>query len=108
MKLIPKIDRKNKIDEVDIAGTKILFHYIENNAFLKEGYLLNNADKIKNIPTVIIHGRYDMCCPPITAWELHKKIPKADFFLIPAAGHKAEEPGMTDKIIEYTIKFSSL
>ena len=108
-KLIPdgkKINERTGRDA--IASEKILYYYIKNNGFLKEGELIKNADKISNIPTVIIQGRYDMCCPPMTAWELHKKLPKADFYLVPAAGHKADEPGILDKIIEYTNKFSSL
>lgn len=106
------IQGKEKIQENlttnTIAGKKILYHYIKHNGFLKEGELLNGSFKIRDIPAVIIQGRYDMCCPPITAWELHRKLPKADFYIIPSAGHKSDEPGILEKIIEYTNKFSLL
>lgn len=109
MKLLPDEDKlKEKITEDAIAGEKILYWYIKHGAFLKEGELLENANNILAIPTVIIQGRYDMCCPPKTAWELHKKLPKAHFYLIPAAGHKSDEPGIMEKILEYTNKFNSL
>src|SRR3989344_5834804 len=109
MRLVPDEKKlQKKISKVAIAGEKIIYYYIRNKAFLKEGELLKNVHKISHIPTVIIQGRYDMSCPPITAWELHKKLPNADFFLIPAAGHKADEPGIMEKIIEYTNKYSNL
>lgn len=91
-----------------IAGEKICYYYIKNNGFLKEGELLDNAQKLKDIPIVIIQGRYDMCCPMQTAWELYKKIPHADFFITPDAGHKSDERGIMEKILEYIERYSLL
>lgn len=109
MKLIPDADGASKpMAKEAVWGERILMHYIKHRAFLKEGQLLENASRLSGIPAVIIQGRYDMCCPPRTAWELHKKIPHADFHMIPAAGHKSDEPGILEKIIEYSEKFSAL
>ncbi len=109
MKLsVDEADLRKPVSREAVAGERILMHYIRNRAFLREGQLLENAGRLKGIPSVIIQGRYDMCCPPRTAWELHKRMPHADFHMIPTAGHKSDEPGTLEKIIEYTEKFSSL
>ncbi len=42
-------------------------------------WLLENVDKIRHIPTVIVQGRYDVVCPMVSAWDLHRKFPEADF-----------------------------
>ena len=49
-----------------------------------------------------------MVCPPISAWELHKKLPNADFHFIQDAGHSMTEDGIATKLVEYTNKFSML
>ncbi|CAF1090012.1 unnamed protein product [Didymodactylos carnosus] len=62
-----------------IAFARIECHYYAHGAFMSEdSQLVKNADKIKDIPGVIVQGRYDMCCPPITAWDLHKVWPKGE------------------------------
>ncbi|MFA6307734.1 MAG: hypothetical protein WCS88_05155 [Patescibacteria group bacterium] len=53
---------------------------------------------------VIIQGRYDMICPPITAWKLHETWTKADFEMIEASGHHSSEKNNIDVIIKYTNK----
>lgn len=75
-------------------------HYFVNEGFFeKENYLLENMDKIKEIPTVITQGRYDMVCPPKTAWELYKKLDKCYIFMVPDGGHSAGDPGIADGVI---------
>lgn len=63
--------------------------YMANNCFLEEGQLLNNTDKLKNIPMTIVNGRYDVICPPITAYKLHKKLPNSKLIIVERAGHSA-------------------
>lgn len=109
MDLIPNTKyKKNKLSNIDIASAKIYFHYAKNNGFLEENQLIKNATKIKNIPGVILQGRYDMVCPPITAWSLHKAWPKANFHIIEASGHRSAEINKIDKIIYYTNKFQNM
>lgn len=88
-----------------IAFASIENHYFINGGFIKEGQLLRNAGKLKNIPGVIIQGRYDVVCPAITAWELHKKWPESRLTIIPDAGHAYNEPGTLDAIIRATDSF---
>lgn len=105
MDLIPQAEYiKGKLKKEKIASAKIYFHYAKNGAFLKEGQLIKNAHKLKNIPGAILHGRYDMICPPITAWQLHQAWPKADFHIIEASGHHSTEESKTSTIIKYTDK----
>jgi len=58
--------------------------------------LLRDVPRIRHIPSVIVHGRYDVVCPVANAWELHKAWPEAEFVIVPDAGHSAFEPGIID------------
>jgi proline iminopeptidase len=104
-KLIPDTDIISRFgdDEFADAFARIECHYFTNKGFFPEdNYLLNNIDKIRHIPTVIVQGRYDVVCPAESAWELHRAFPEADFHLIADAGHSLSEKGITSKLIEYT------
>jgi proline iminopeptidase len=57
---------------------------------------------------VIVQGRYDVVCPMISAWDLHRKFPEADFHVVQDAGHSMTEEGIAEKLVEYTDKFSDL
>ncbi len=81
---------------------------MNNCWFNSNNHLIENVDKIRHIPGVIIHGRYDIICPVVQAWDLHQAWPEADLHIIPDAGHSIFEEGIKDKILEYTEKFSSL
>ncbi|MFQ6093685.1 MAG: prolyl aminopeptidase [bacterium] len=68
-------------------------YYMANDCFLEEGQLLRDADKIRDIPVIIVNGRYDMVCPPITAYRLHQKLPKSKLIIVEGAGHwMGDEP----------------
>ena len=91
------------------AFARIECHYFMNNCwFDSDNYLIENIDKIRNIPSVIVHGRYDIICPVVQAWDLHKAWPEADFHIIPDSGHSIYEEGIKNKLIEYTDKYSEL
>ena len=66
-------------------------HYLRSGCFIPRNFILRNAEKIARIPTSIVHGRYDLICPPEQAYRLHKKLP-ASRLLIVNAGHAATEP----------------
>ena len=90
-------------DEFADAFARIECHYFTNKGFFKtENQLLENVDKIRHIPTVIVQGRYDVVCPAESAWELHKAFPESHLHIIGDAGHSLSERGITSKIIEYT------
>lgn len=88
------------------AHARIECHYFYHNSFFPtDNYLLENIDKIRHIPGVIVHGRYDLVCPLRSGWDLHKAWPEATLHIIPDAGHSASEPGTTDALIRATDAF---
>ena len=89
------------------AFARIECHYFINGGFFEnENWILENVDKIRHIPTVIIQGRYDVVCPMVSAWDLHREFPEADFEVVQDAGHSMTEEGIAAKLVEYTNKFS--
>ena len=74
-------------------------HYISHNYFIEENQVINNAHKIRHIPTFIVHGRYDMICPLAGAWELYQALPASNLRIVRDAGHSDRETGMIDALI---------
>jgi proline iminopeptidase len=93
-------------DHYAIAFARIETHFFVNAGWLDDAQLLRDANKLKDIPGVIVHGRYDMPCPAKTAWDLSKAWPKADLHIIEAAGHAMTEPGILDQLIRATDRFA--
>jgi proline iminopeptidase len=88
------------------ALARIESHYFVNRGFFDHpDQLLDNVAAIRDIPAVIVQGRYDMCCPMTTAWDLHRRWPEAAFEVVPDAGHAAFEPGIADRLIAATDRF---
>lgn len=91
------------------AFARIENHYFYHNAFFEtDNWILDNVKKINNIPGVIVQGRYDMPCPPVSAYELHKAWPKAEFLLIEEAGHSASELGIARALVAATNKMANI
>ena len=85
------------------AFARIECHYFVNKGFFEqESQLLDNIDRIRHIPGVIVQGRYDVVCPPESAWELAKAWPEADLQIIQAAGHSVSEPGIRHALVQAT------
>ena len=77
-------------DEVDddfIHSATIYLHYTVNKFFISQNQILNQINTIKHIPTIIVHGRYDMICPPQQAYILHQHLPNSKLFFTNFAGH---------------------
>ena len=110
-KLIQSEESIHAFEDVKVAEAfaRIECHYFTNRGFFDtDEWLLENVDKIRHIPTVIVQGRYDVVCPMISAWELHRAFPEADFEIVQDAGHSMTEKGIAAKLVEYTDKFSEL
>ncbi|WP_353193389.1 prolyl aminopeptidase [Pandoraea pnomenusa] len=90
-----------------IAFARIENHYFVNDGFLAPNQLIDGASALRDIPGVIVQGRYDMATPAHTAWELHKAWPEADFYWAPDAGHAFNEPTILHWLIEATDRFAS-
>ncbi|HKR13904.1 MAG TPA: prolyl aminopeptidase [Pyrinomonadaceae bacterium] len=108
LKLIPdqKVIEEFTEPEKAIALARIECHYFINNCFFDtDNYLVENIDRIRHIPSVIVHGRYDIICPFMNAWELHKAWPEASLEIIANAGHAATEPGIAAALVRATDSF---
>jgi proline iminopeptidase len=81
------------------------FARIENHYFINDGFLdqdqkiLNNMEKIRHIQGYIVQGRYDMICPPATAYELSRKWPRCDLRIMSYAGHAMSEPKISSELV---------
>ncbi|KAF9526401.1 proline iminopeptidase [Crepidotus variabilis] len=97
-------------DQFANAFARIENHYFVNAGFMREGQLLEvqEIDKIRHIPTVIIQGRYDVVCPATTAWALKKAFPEATLHIVADAGHSSREPGISKLLVQTTDKFADL
>ncbi len=88
-----------------LAKARIEAHYFRHNAFLEHGQLLRHVDRIRHLPGVIVQGRYDIVCPPRSAWELAQAWPEARLEMV-LAGHSATEPAITDALVRATDAFA--
>lgn len=89
-----------------VAFARIENHYFSNGGFMEDGQLIHEASKLRDVPGVIVQGRYDVCTPPRTAWDLHRAWPEAEFEMIGDAGHASSEPGIIDALIRATDRFA--
>jgi proline iminopeptidase len=104
----PDMIEKFADPEFALAFARIECHYFMNNAFFSsDNYLIENVGRIRNIPTVIVQGRYDVVCPLTSAWDLHRAFPEAQLNIIPDAGHSISEPGIIDALVRATDKFGT-
>ncbi|MEP7185631.1 MAG: prolyl aminopeptidase [Rhodanobacter sp.] len=93
-------------DEFAAAFARIECHYFVHGGFFEhDDQLLRNIDRIRDIPAVIVQGRYDVVCPLRSAWDLHRAWPEADLQIVQDAGHSAFEPGNMHQLIEATDRF---
>jgi proline iminopeptidase len=107
-KLFPDADMIDHFGDAKfaLAFARIECHYFMHNAFFDtDNYLIENIDKIRHIPAVIVQGRYDVVCPMMSAWELHRAWPEAELKITPDAGHSATEPGNISSLVEATDRF---
>ena len=91
------------------AFARIECHYFVNGGFFRSpNQLLQDVDKIRHIPAVIVQGRYDVVCPMKSAWDLHRAWPEATFVVVADAGHAASEHGTLNRLIEAADHFARL
>jgi proline iminopeptidase len=95
-------------DVVALGLARIEAHYFSNDIFLPENSLLENVHRIRGIPGVIVQGRYDAVCPIVSADDLHRCWPEADYIIVPDAGHSAWEPGICAELVRAAEKFKNL
>jgi proline iminopeptidase len=85
------------------AFARLENHYFRHGGFLdRDGQILEDIPLIADIPATIVQGRYDMICPPVSAWKLAERWRRADLRLIPQAGHALSEPGISAELVRTT------
>ena len=85
-----------------LAIARIEAHYFKHGMFIDDDFVLGNIARVRAIPAVIVHGRYDMVCPIVTADRLAAAWPEADYVIVPDAGHSAMEPGIRKALVRAT------
>ncbi|HSW87496.1 MAG TPA: prolyl aminopeptidase [Rhabdochlamydiaceae bacterium] len=96
-------------DEHADSISRIECHYFVNRAFMEtDNWILENVFKIRSIPGIIVHGRYDVICPVENAWELHKAWPESTLEIVPDAGHAISEKGISEALVRATDNFKNL
>ncbi|TMV71327.1 alpha/beta fold hydrolase, partial [Thioclava sp. BHET1] len=85
------------------AFARLENHYFTHAGFLEhDGWILAQKKRIAEIPAVIVQGRYDMICPPKSAWALAQGWDRAILKMVPVAGHALSEPGISAELVRAT------
>ena len=92
-------------DHIALALAKLEHHYFVHRGFFEPDQLLRNIDRIAHLPVRIVQGRYDVVCPPKSAFALHEAWPGAEMVVVDDAGHAASEPGIVRELVRATDMF---
>ena len=100
--LRPNADSVRSVEfrDAGVPLARLEAHYFANGLFLRENQLLEEAQALHGIPGVIVQGRYDVVCPPASAYALAKTWPEARLRIVDDAGHSATEPGIMHALSE--------
>jgi proline iminopeptidase len=94
----------NNTDDI-YTNTLLEYYFVNNGCFLEEGQLLRDIARIRNIQVIIVNGRYDMVCPPYTAYRLHKNLPASRLIIVEEAGHLASEKPVETELLKAMREF---
>lgn len=103
----PEVIEEHTGDDFAIAIARIENHYMINKGWIEEGAMIRNAGILRDIPGVIVQGRYDCCTPPAAAWDLKRAWPQAELNIVPDGGHLFSEPGILDGLLRATDRFAA-
>ncbi len=82
------------------AFSRLENHYFQNGGFLQtDGWILRERSRIEHLPATIVQGRYDMICPPVSAWKLADGWDSCLLKMVPMAGHALSEPGISAELV---------
>lgn len=102
----PEYVKRAASDAFSLAFARIESHFFVNGGFFKEdGQLIKNADILKDIPGVIVQGRYDVVCPAVSAWELKKAWPQSELIMVQTSGHSMGEVGISQELVSATDRY---
>ncbi len=92
--------------DFQMARARIVTHYFRHNAWLEDGILLREVNRLSGIPAILIHGRLDLGSPLVNAWELAQAWSTSELIIVKNAGHTPNDPGMTEALIAATNRFA--
>jgi proline iminopeptidase len=95
----------SRVSDARLAFVRVCAHYFANNAWLEDGEILQNADRLKGIPGILVHGRNDLGGPILTAWELARAWPDARLTVIEDSGHTGSE-SFSQAVVDATNEFA--
>jgi proline iminopeptidase len=95
-------------DTLDLGVGRLESHYMAHLGFFSDDQLIAEVGRIAHLPAVIVQGRYDVICPPLSAWRLHQAWPGAQLRMIADAGHGALESGIAAALVAATEQFKRL
>ena len=107
-KLVPdeNLIRESVADKMALSLARLECHYCHNGLFLPgDNHILENANRLSALPIRIVQGRYDMACPAVSAWDLHRAAPHSEIRIVAEAGHSATEPGVVAELVAATDDF---
>lgn len=87
----PRYITTNDLTDNDLLSTRIFLHYLSNDYFVKNNEILEGLQKIKDIPTTIVHGRLDFSCPINGAYIMSNMLSNVDLYVLEQAGHFSPE-----------------
>lgn len=105
--LLPQEDEPPS-DTLDLGVGRLESHYMANLGFLEDGQLMREIGRIAHLPALIVQGRYDVICPPVSAYRLHQAWPGSRLRMIANAGHGALEAGISAALVAATEQFKLL
>lgn len=108
MQLVPDPDVSAHFEDPHfaIAFARIENHFLSHGAWLEGKGVVAMAYRLAEIPGTIVQGRYDMVCPPETAFDLSKAWPRANLEIVEGAGHFWSEPGIVDRLVRAADRYA--
>ncbi len=110
-RLIPDANLVEKFSKPQkaIALARLECHYFHHDLFLPDpNFILDNCIKVGHLPSLIVHGRYDMICPAAAAYCLHQKLKNSTLKIVADAGHSCMEHGILHELIQASEDFKKL
>jgi proline iminopeptidase len=89
-------------DRMALGLARIEAHYFRHHVIAPEDDLVHRVGAIREIPAIIVQGRYDIVCPIVSADELRRAWPEAHYVIVPDSGHSAMEPGIRAELVAAT------
>lgn len=99
-RLVPRPDDGVPVGPGVLSMARLEAHYMAHAGFLAPNQLLDGMGAISHLPAIIVQGRYDVICPPVTAFDLARVWPGAVLRIVPDAGHATMEPPLRAALVE--------